>query len=160
MLNFNHQHDNTGRVGASLGIIALIGIALAVFAFSALAATCSGAEVNLGWNANPASEAVQSYRVYCVSSTPKALLGVSDTTNLTVVAEPGEVVTVAAFNGVEGPLSAPLTIPLPPVAETTPEPAMVKVHIYQTDLKTRKVIATVYVARKEEDFFQIGIETP
>ncbi len=48
--------------------------------------------------------------------------------------------------------------PIPPV-DPAPQPAMVKLHIYRiSDLTHRELIATLYVPRKEKDFFQFGIE--
>jgi len=51
----------------------------------------------------------------------------------------------------------------PEVSYVFPEPQqpMVKLHVYRIDLQgNRSILSTIYVARKEKDFFQLGIETP
>lgn len=164
MAQFNHQQDDTESAAQAIRFLAyfLSGLLVVIW----LVSKCSGAEVTIGWNAPPnaAAENITAYRVYRVSSTPHVLLGVSDKTHLTVLAEPGDRLSVAAYNGIESDLSQPITIPgTPPIPpdDPTPAPVMVKIHVYQvTDLKTRKTLATLYVKKEDADFFQLGIETP
>jgi hypothetical protein len=66
--------------------------------------------------------------------------------------------TAISVTGVRSEPSRVKKIPIVPPADPVP---MVRVHVYQTDLSgTRIRIATLYVPRKEKDFFQLGIETP
>jgi hypothetical protein len=71
-------------------------------------------------------------------------------------------VTAISPEGIRSSPSALVThqVPQPDPITPPPDPPMVRLNVYQVDLLTRQrtIIATLYVPRKERDFFQLGID--
>lgn len=114
--------------------------------------------VRVSWEIGPAQVGVNYRVVRLIDGSEPMPLGETSAASLVVEALPGDQLAVVAFNelGTAEP-SAPIQIP----ADPKPETPMVKVHVYQvSDLKHRRIVATLYVERKQADFFQLGIETP
>jgi hypothetical protein len=119
--------------------------------FLGYAVAASGA--TFVWNANPASEQVEGYRLYRLGS-PNVLLATVPTPSATVDAPVGALIAVSAYNTAgESALSEPVLIPLP-----LPK---VKITIQQSDdLTNWEDVQTIEVPKQNAQFFRIKIETP
>jgi hypothetical protein len=131
-----------------VGLAALVLLAVAVV--FGLKGCAYGAEVKLAWNANPASEQVEGYRLYRLGS-PNVLLATVPTPSATVDVPVGALVAVSAYNTAgESALSEPVLVPLP-----LPK---VKLTIQQSDdLKNWEDVQTIEVPKQEKQFFRIKI---
>lgn len=130
---------------------------LIVLILSTIAAAADSYRVS--WDIGPAQVGVNYRVVRLLPESAPLPLGETTGSSLVVDAKPGDQLAVIAFNDEFGEAepSAPIEIP----ADPKPEPAMVKVHVYQiSDLKTRRIVATLYLEKRQSDFFQLGIETP
>jgi hypothetical protein len=140
------------------GVLAA-GILIVLAVLAVLAVSAHGAPWRVSWSITPPQVGV-SYRV--VKLGDGSILGETTGDSLVVDASPGDKLAVIAFNEEfgEAPPSDPIEIP----AEEAPpaDPPMVRIRVYQlsADLKTRREIATLYVPKRDRDFYQLGIEMP
>jgi hypothetical protein len=72
------------------------------------------------WDAH-ADPSVTQFNVYRIKGATRELLASSNTTSAKVIADPGDVIAVTAYNGAESVLSEPAMVPIKPV--TPPPPA-------------------------------------
>lgn len=125
-----------------------------------LSGVAPAASYRISWPVVPPQVGVSFRVVRVVDGSVPVPLGETTGTSLVVEAAPGDRISVIAFSAEFGEAepSPPVEIP----AETNPDPPMVKVRVYQLsdDLKTRREIATLYVPKRDRDFYQLGIETP
>lgn len=110
---------------------------------------CTGTPVTVTWTKNQEPD-IKGYHVHVNGS----LVLTSEKTGVVVEANPGDSITVSAFNEfLEGPQSSPWIVP-----KTL---NMVKVRLWRsTNLIDKTLVAEFYFEKKDREFFNLTIETP
>lgn len=90
-----------------------------IFGFALSGSQIRAATYNVSWDPH-ADATVKAFRVYRVKGATRELLAASNTTSAKVIADPGDVIAVTAFNGSESALSQPVTIPAVTIAPQPP----------------------------------------
>lgn len=140
--------------------VLIIGVLIAGIVLYVLAHGAMGASRRISWPVTPPQVGVSFRVVKLVDGSAPVTLGQTNGNSLVVEASPGDRISIIATSPYfdDAPASDPIEIP----AEPNSDPPMVKVRVYQLsdDLKTRREIATLYVPKRDRDFYQLGIETP
>ncbi len=140
--------------------VLIAGILIVLVVLVVLATSAHGAQRRISWPVVAPQVGVSFKVVKLVDGGTPVILGETTSSSLVVDVSPGDKVSVIAFNSHFGEALPSPPVEIPPAPD--PDPPMVKVRVYQlsADLKTRREIATLYVPKRDKDFYQLGIETP